>query len=415
MQIIVTAFLLLALLWAVWRAGASARGALPQISQNHTLNVLAWFGLFFMVPGALLFLMAVWQLLMLVVSYPTPGSDGSDVRWHSSIMLALLAAVGAIVGLVFAFIRVLTTERQTRTAEAQATHNENVLFNEKITEATRDLYAQRQVTKDPDTKEGAYDIREDDLIRRNAAIDQLERLAGERPETAGGIARMLSVYVRELSKAHEADPVPEGMSPGDLEKWARDLKVKRSDMEKAVQTLGRLRAIAARAGADLPIDLREANLQGMTLTGLDFEGADLRGAQLQGADLREAKLQGANLVRAQLQGARLWNAQLQRANLGGAQLQGADLRAAAMDEETDLRSASLRGARLRYVDYTQVGLTQEQVDSVFGDDTVALPEGITPPERFSRAHEGREAFEAAWRAWQTEIGFDRDDPSTWGQ
>lgn len=375
MQIIVTAFLLLALLWAVWRAGASARGALPQISQNHTLNVLAWFGLFFMVPGALLFLMAVWQLLMLVVSYPTPGSDGSDVRWHSSIMLALLAAVGAIVGLVFAFIRVLTTERQTRTAEAQATHNENVLFNEKITEATRDLYAQRQVTKDPDTKEGAYDIREDDLIRRNAAIDQLERLAGERPETAGGIARMLSVYVRELSKAHEADPVPEGMSPGDLEKWARDLKVKRSDMEKAVQTLGRLRTIAARAGADLPIDLREANLQGMTLTGLDFEGADLRGAQLQGADLR----------------------------------------AAAMDEETDLRSASLRGARLRYVDYTQVGLTQEQVDSVFGDDTVALPEGITPPERFSRAHEGREAFEAAWRAWQTEIGFDRDDPSTWGQ
>lgn len=375
MQIIVTAFLLLALLWAVWRAGASARGALPQISQNHTLNVLAWFGLFFMVPGALLFLMAVWQLLMLVVSYPTPGSDGSDVRWHSSIMLALLAAVGAIVGLVFAFIRVLTTERQTRTAEAQATHNENVLFNEKITEATRDLYAQRQVTKDPDTKEGAYDIREDDLIRRNAAIDQLERLAGERPETAGGIARMLSVYVRELSKAHEADPVPEGMSPGDLEKWARDLKVKRSDMEKAVQTLGRLRAIAARAGADLPIDLREANLQGMTLTGLDFEGADLRGAQLQEADLR----------------------------------------AAAMDEETDLRSASLRGARLRYVDYTQVGLTQEQVDSVFGDDTVALPEGITPPERFSRAHEGREAFEAAWRAWQTEIGFDRDDPSTWGQ
>ncbi|MFY9212927.1 MAG: pentapeptide repeat-containing protein, partial [Aestuariivita sp.] len=125
--------------------------------------------------------------------------------------------------------------------------------------------------------------------------------------------------------------------------------------------------------------------------------------------------QGASLIRAQLQGADLWDAQLQGADLDWAQLQGAGLSWAEMDEETDLRSASLRGARLRYVDYTQVGLTQEHVDSVFGDDTVALPEGITPPERFSRAHEGREAFEAAWRAWQTEIGFDRDDPSTWGQ
>lgn len=384
-QIIVTAFLLLALLWAVWRAGASARGALPQISQNHTLNVLAWFGLFFMVPGALLFLMAVWQLLMLVVSYPAPGSDGSDVRWHSSIMLALLAAVGAIMGLVFAFIRVLTTERQTRTAEAQATHNEDVLFNEKITEATRSLYTQRQVTKDPDGKESAYDIWEDDLIRRNAAIDQLERLAKERPDTADGIARMLSVYVRELSKAHKADPVPKGMSPNDLRTWAHRLKVKRSDMEKAVQTLRGLREIAAGSGADLPIDLREANLQGMSLNGLDFKGADLGGAQLQGADLDWAQLQGAGLS---------W---------------------AEMDEETDLSFASLRGARLRNVDYAQVRLTQKQVDSVFGDDTVALPKGITAPEWFSRSYDDLSAFIAAWRAWQKEIGFDPEDPSTWGQ
>ncbi|MCE8009583.1 pentapeptide repeat-containing protein [Aestuariivita sp.] len=250
------------------------------------------------VPSALLVVAGVfWTVLFLwlflgllglvfhAITLVFDSADLTDIRTDLFAIAALTATLGAVVALPFTLIRLTLTRDQNR-------HAEDVLYNAKITEATRDLYAQRQVTK-PLVRGGSYrhhqDFWEDDIIRRNAAIDQLERLVEERAENAVGVARMLSVYVRELSKAHPAVDPPKDAAPSDLRDWAAGLALQRSDMEKAVQTLGRLRYWARQAGDDLIIDLREANLQAMSLRELDFDKTRLTGAQLQGADLRWAQ------------------------------------------------------------------------------------------------------------------------------
>ena len=59
-----------------------------------------------------------------------------------------------------------------------------------------------------------------------------------------------------------------------------------------------------------------------------------------------------------------------RTDLRGAHLAGAHL------EGADLKGAMLQGAHLREA----VGLTQEQLGSAFGNDRMALPEGLTRPK-----------------------------------
>lgn len=170
-------------------------------------------------------------------------------------------------------------------------------------------------------------------------------------------------------------------------------------------------------------NLKEAQLQGAALGGALMQGAKLNRAQLQGAWLRRTKMIGAILRKAQLQGAHLvqaemqivvlWEAHLEGAILKGAKLQGANLGRTKVNAATIFSAANLRGAALREVDYSKSNITQAQIEQVFGDDTVKLPPGIDPPERFSLHYDDWIDFEKAWRAWQKEIGFDPDDPSTW--
>lgn len=493
--------LVLAIYWTISGVASDKRPKEPRFSENKPLNALGWFGLLSLPFGAIIFLAVLWELLALAWSYPNLESakeNASDIRWHGSIMLAMLAALGALFTLLFAYIRVFTTERQTKAAERQASATEEALFNDKINAATEDLHAQRQVTLTETGEDGRtirQDVWEDDIIKRNAAIDRLEGLAKERPDAAPRIARMLSVFTRELSARYppEASPDPDEVSARDLHEWVNSLTVARSDMEKAVQTLGRLHSHMDTKDSKDAIDLRRANLQGFDLRELNFEkarlskaqmqgadlskaqmqGAELSGAQLQGANLRGAQLQGAkllgaqmqvaNLREAQLQGAYLSRAQLQEAFLGGAQmqgayldkaqmqgaylgetqlqganlseaqmqgaelsgaqmqravlskalLQGADLSEAKLDRTTILSTASLRGAALRVVDCSDVDISQDQIVSIFGDQTVILPESLNRPDWPDIAEDDWIEFHVQWREWQKSIGFDPDDPATW--
>ena len=236
----------------------------------------------------------------------------------ATLLLSLLAAIGALVGLVFGLIRLFAVERQTKAQEEKNTLEGEALFNDKMTAATTDLYSRRQ------TGDSAW---QDDVPRRNSAIDRLEGLVHERPDQAPRVARLLSVYLRELSgadevpaqthpyiRAHalmypmdggtplsaeeaaqELDVTAEDISLAALRTWADALKP-RSDMENAAQTLGRLRAIAGVDADAVTIDLRAANLQGIDFEGGNFNGARLNGAQLQGANLADAQMQRANLA-----------------------------------------------------------------------------------------------------------------------
>ena len=207
---------------------------------------------------------------------------------------------------------------------------------------------------------------------------------------------------------------------------ADNLTFARSDMQNAVQVLGKLREESGQPLNIWDIDLCGTNLQGFDLQFLDFENVSFIKAHLQGANLLHAQLQGANLTDVDLQGADLWDAHLQTADLWDAQLQGADCRRAGFqgadlwdakfDSATTLRDANLSYASLRGVDFSKTKITQEQLNSAFGDSSVILPSGKGPndpewPDHWSKEELKLEDFRTQWRAFQEAGGFDPNNPN----
>ena len=97
-------------------------------------------------------------------------------------------------------------------------------------------------------------------------------------------------------------------------------------------------------------------------------------------------MEGADLWKAQMEGSKLWQVQ--------------------MNASTGLPGAVLRGASVKYVDYTAIPVSQEQIDQMFGDGSVKLPEDLRRPAHWPKAVLDWGAFDQEWRKW-------RDDPSTY--
>ncbi|MCP4599819.1 MAG: pentapeptide repeat-containing protein [Proteobacteria bacterium] len=175
------------------------------------------------------------------------------------------------------------------------------------------------------------------------------------------------------------------------------------------------------SGANLNgANLSNANLHGANLFGAHLSEANLREANLHGANLSRAYLRGANLSEANLSGAHLRGAYLREANLNGADLSGAHLRNADLSEadlseanlsHVDLSRANLTEANLLEADFTRAclhnvtlgplslttstikatvqrpgakGLTQEQIDSAYGNQYTMLPNNLSRPSSWLR-------------------------------
>ena len=461
-QVLVFLMMLILLAFAIWAIRQSDTYRSLSFSDTPLINAVGWAALILALPGALLFVGTLATLFHLAVLFPDASSDESMQRRHATLLLSLLAAIGALVGLVFGLIRLFAVERQTKAQEEKNRLEGEALFNDKMTAATTDLYSRRQ------TRDSKW---QDDVPRRNSAIDRLEGLVHERPDQAPRVARLLSVYLRELSGADEVPAVPydEPTPIDDLKDWVKTLKP-RSDMENAVQTLGRLRAIAGVDADAVTIDLRAANLQAIDFEGGNFNGARLNGAQLQGADLSQAQMEGANLRDARLEVASLYNTYLQEAHLSyanllacnlkyarlqdanlmlstlnevfleNAQLTGASLPIASMhnaaladaglqgvdlqnailvqaiffrtefDAETNLKDADLTGAMFRRVDLSPLNISAEQLNTAFGDGSVTLPDHIDWPAHWPRESVDYDEFEKQWRAFQASLPPGWDAP-----
>ena len=213
----------------------------------------------------------------------------------------------------------------------------------------------------------------------------------------------------EIDAALAAEPAPDWLEEADAafaeRRTARLQSLRKRDFRTGRPLIGAF-------GAAGPTDLRNADLSGAFLAGIqlsgvvefewtgeelsrtvDVAGAELRGATLDGAvlegaaltnadlasgpcdrnarddaqgsapvgaaldctSLRLAHLEGANLVRAALTGADLREATLTGANLGGATLTDTDLRGATLTG-ADLRGAILTGADLRGATLTGANL-----------------------------------------------------------
>jgi uncharacterized protein YjbI with pentapeptide repeats len=101
------------------------------------------------------------------------------------------------------------------------------------------------------------------------------------------------------------------------------------------------------------VDLTGTNLMRTKLTGADLTGTNLTDAVLNWADLSEAKLTGANLTRASLYTAKLAAADLTGAGLTSARMESADLTGANLTN-ADLSKARLIGANFTGADLTGV-------------------------------------------------------------
>lgn len=143
------------------------------------------------------------------------------------------------------------------------------------------------------------------------------------------------------------------------------------------------------------LNLRNTNLQcadlsshflgGATLFGAKLEGAILEATHLVGADLEEARLEGAHLQWAILEGANLKftrlekadlsTAQMKMASMGGARLQGAKLVSNERDRR-NLTTSLLAVSRHRLENYKDFQISQDQIETVFCDRSVDLPNGL---------------------------------------
>lgn len=152
-------------------------------------------------------------------------------------------------------------------------------------------------------------------------------------------------------------------------------------------------------------DLRKTNLQGADLSGLVLSGAVLAGARMEGANLSKARMEGAVLSEARMEGADLSGARMEGADLFWARMEGAVLFGARLSTSLST-AASLRAAALKELDLSKTDLSQDQLDSMFGDGSVTpLPEGTTRPAHWPECklpHDGDHAFFDKWRKWQAD-------------
>jgi uncharacterized protein YjbI with pentapeptide repeats len=147
-------------------------------------------------------------------------------------------------------------------------------------------------------------------------------------------------------------------------------------------------------------NLIAARMEGANLWKARMEGANLWKARMEGADLSEARMEGANLWKARMEGAFLSGTGMEGANLGGARMEGVFLWKARMDSFTSLTAAIFQGAAVREVDFGEVPISAEQVNAVFGDDTVILPDGMKRPAHWPDCKLELLTFDTEYRKWR---------------
>lgn len=112
--------------------------------------------------------------------------------------------------------------------------------------------------------------------------------------------------------------------------------------------------------------LRNSDLKGAHLEGVNLNSATLLGVNLKGANLEGANFNSANLINTSLENVNLRGADLSYANLGHTSMRGADLMNANLKDAT-LNSINFRGAK-NYYSFTAFGTSGRIVHCVKWDN-----------------------------------------------
>ena len=390
----------------------------------------------------------------------------------------ILLTMAAWIGAPFLIWRTLLADRQTHI-------NRESHYTDLFTKAIESLGATRL------DENGAHIPV---IESRVGAIYALERLAKHSKTDYGTIVETLSVYVRHHCREPsffqyaDSDPDEEGLSAKEKEQrlwdWCRSLRTwveglrnnapaNRADVTVALTVLGRRREgrqWTARLEDepqpdlgrvnlqgwrmvndehflhDAELGLRDAYLEGASMSGFHIEdsnilgiqiqhkvthslvsprsligasllaltlrsaqyfpildGADLSFAHMDGAKCENASFRGARLVRADFKNATVRNARFGCANASGAEFDGADLRQTefigTLLQDVSLVGANLsgsvfhgavfhdtelEGALIVRTDFTGArGLEARMIDQSFGTSDTRLPSGLAKPDHWT--------------------------------
>jgi hypothetical protein len=187
--------------------------ALRRWRQSLPVTPLEAFGIYVIgLVFAVLFLLALVAAFLAVVDVIT----GVVSQRPGGVSFGIGALLVALLGAPFLIWRTVVAQRTLEATQRQTVLQEEAQFNDKINAAATDLAARRQVTRivGYGAQKRILTEWQDDLVTRAAAIDRLEGLAQEAIERddyppAQRIARMLSIYVQELSREYPASEAPE--------------------------------------------------------------------------------------------------------------------------------------------------------------------------------------------------------------
>ncbi|GGD41588.1 pentapeptide repeat-containing protein [Sinisalibacter lacisalsi] len=417
----------------------------PDYDQNRAWGRILGFAI--QVVAAILVLLGLGLLIAFAASVYKAISAGTEMTGEAIRNVGL--ALAAVFGAPFLVWRSLVAQRQTDIAEQSQ-------ITDRINKAVENLAATR-VLHDAEGRQ----FTEPNLEVRIGAIYALERIAQDSLRDHVQIMEILTAYVRENAKAEDAEDSPrarwraafeapevqhkdnaakaayahqetdltDATSLEAIRDWARSLKC-RTDIQAALTVIGRRSATQIeRETADtrqsdkgFRLDLLATNLQGADLSNLDFKSARLSGAHLEGAKLNKAHMEGSDLFKAHMEGADLFKAHLEGADLFGAHLEeavllgthldganlsrahleGSDLRWAQLDHATSFTKAVMTHAAVKNVDLSNIRLSADQINAMFGDGTVTLPEAILrPPAHWPSDDLRFRDFDAKWTLYKS--------------
>ncbi|NBR33586.1 MAG: pentapeptide repeat-containing protein [Rhodobacteraceae bacterium] len=178
------------------------------------------------------------------------------------------------------------------------------------------------------------------------------------------IMEILTAYIRENA------PVAEGTHE----------RKPRQDIQLAFTVIGRRppKRIALERLQKFRLDLNNCDLTRIEGRGFDFAKADFIGTRFVRSQLKNANMQYATLVNANLQHAR------------------------------HLTDAFLRGAALKSIDFTNIPISQDQLELTFGDESVILPKSLDRPSHWPHEDLSPTLFRHQWRAWHETLPPDGD-------
>ena len=352
--------------------------SVPKITGKQRPDYLI--GLFFLAAFILVFLALLVAFKMLLVAL---GLFSVEVTHSPLSSLGLGALVVALMSAPLVIWRSWVAHKDYKVKEQGH-------ITDRINKAVEGLGAEKtvkQIAEDGTARE----FTQPNLEVRIGAIYALERIAQDSLRDHIQIMEILCAYIRENAPASNSN---------------RDKP--RTDIQIALTVIGRRsnNQVAIESIKGYRLDLSRVSLQGASIIGTfnkaSFSGSNFERALFDG-NFDHANFSEAILSEATLSGMKFCNVDFSSSKLGFAKLNGSKFKDIHF-KSTDFNSAKLDLAAFQNVSFRlfqeteNYNLTQGQIDSMFGDDTVRLPKGLNKPEHWPKEKLG-ERFDDAYDKW----------------